>query len=507
MSKSLRNMLVLTHREYLDTVKTKFFWISVLLAPIIFVAAAILVTVLSTSTKLQKYAVVDATGWAAETVRESMLRTDVSRFVTWLARSDATTIGMPEELLASIRTIAQTEQRGSLVAKTSGHIVGNLDEELSSYDELDRTVSQFSEWWTSNEEHIKTVGPDLLVHEYEEVDLGADDPAILNEKLHQGEISGYFVIADDVVNTNENLRFVSVRTGQRESQLQNHYERYLEPLIRNKRIEEVGISNEDYRWIQAPIRFNAQRATSAGENIRVTARDRATPYVPIAFVYVMWFIVFVGSTTLINSTVEEKNSKVVEVLLSTLSAAQMMYGKVIASGASILTMVAVWFVLIIGSLTLIPIYTSIPVSTGELLEVIKPIYFLKFGIYTLLSFFMLAPLMSAIGSTAASLKSAQTMITPVSIVMMVPLLVMFFIADDSTSPLAQVMTFIPIYTPFSLLMRMASPPAIWVELLAVGITVVTAYGINLVSARIFEKAILREGPTPTYRQMLALIRT
>ncbi len=516
MSSSFHNLWVLTQREYLDTVKTKFFWISVLLAPILIVVAVVVVALLSTTSEIKSYKILDSSGWAEEAVRERIVRTDISQFVEMVRQSANPQSEIPEELRVAITELQEEEllQFNSVASFLVVNEIQQLQgrEFVSEQDQgnlnpkTQKLADDFVAWWTTDTDLSASILQNYPANDYKEdvsVDIATSD---YQEMLEDGRLDGYFVIPENVADSNEGLRFVALRAGQSEGALQSFYERHLDAVVKKRRVEVLGLTSEDYQWLQTPVRFGAEKAVGSGEIRQVTTRDRITPYVPIVFVYVMWFIVFVGASTLINSTVEEKNSKVIEVLLSTLTAAELMYGKIIAAGASILTMLGVWVLIVVLALSLLIGITSLPISGDVFLEVVKPIYFVKFIAYTLLGFCLLAALMSGIGATASSLKAAQTMITPVSLVMVVPLIVMMFIANDTDSLLAQVLTFIPIYTPFTLMMRAAAPPHFLVELLAFGIAVATTYLINILSVKIYEKAILREGPTPTYRQMVALVR-
>ena len=505
MSDTLHNLRVLTQREYLDTVKTKFFWISTLLVPIIFVAVAILIGFLSSSSDLQKYVVIDESNRFAEQVRVANLRSEITTFVSNSRRIDPITAGIPADLLDAVRETNETDGRTSFIELVLAQLLDDPTPESGSL-ELREQARQLADWWKANESRLGSLELGLLREKFLELSLPDLSQRELNEKLNRGEIQGYFMIPENVLESNEGLRFIAIGTGTSTDQLESHYQSRLEFEVKKARVDSLAITQENYNWIQKPVRFNFQRTTETGGTQEVSESDRIEQYIPMAFVYVMWFVVFLGSASLINSTVEEKNSKVVEVLLSSMNAAQLMYGKVIGSGASILTMLGVWIGMILVTFLIIPIALDLPVSVWAVFDVVKPIYFAKFTLYALLGFAMFAPLMSAIGATASSLKAAQALITPFTMVMVVPLMLMFFITDDTDSMLAQTFTFIPIYTPFSLMMRAATPPHFMIELLAVAIAVVTAYALNLMSIRLFERAILREGPTPTYGQLLQLLR-
>ena len=509
MGSSWRRLAVLVRREYTDTVKTKAFWFSVLAAPAIFIVAIIFVGFLSTSSEPKKYAVVDDSAWVADAIRMSVYEDDIQSILRDLENQRASIPDMPADLRERMIEIIGGLEDGddSFASSIAEHLVDPSRTSSTMTPGTDRTARQFAQWWVENQVSITEQNEGLLTSLYREVPLTTTDRDNPGQLVENQSLDAYFYIPSTVVASNEGLNFVTniARTGN--SDLRRFYERHLNPVIKQKRIEEVGISEEEYQWLRTSIQFNEQQTTEQGESRALTTRDRISPYVPMVFVYVMWFIVFIGASTLISSTVEEKNSKVAEVLLCTLSTTQLMYGKVLAGGASILTMVATWVLLVLGGLVLVPFAVEVPIGLSEVGELVKLSYVVKFVVYTIIGYFMLAPLMSALGAAVSSVKAAQTMVAPISMVMVVPIMVMFVVTNETESVLAQTITFIPFYTPFALMMRAASPPAFYIELFAISLSIVTLVLINIMSARIFEKSILQEGPTPTYRQLAHMIKS
>jgi ABC-type Na+ efflux pump permease subunit len=204
------------------------------------------------------------------------------------------------------------------------------------------------------------------------------------------------------------------------------------------------------------------------------------------------------SQMLVSSTIEEKASRVYEVLLSSVSPLQLMAGKMLAICAVGLTLMLVWAG---GGLL-----TASVQGVGSMVGGTQVLLFLA---YYLLGFLMFASLMVMVGSACNTLKEAQNMMSPLSMVLALPLLLSFLVLRDPNGTAATVLSFVPPLTPFLMMARVASvpgPPAGEVLaslLLLAGCTVLALR----VAARVFRVGILMVGQPATLRQLWHWMRT
>lgn len=232
-----------------------------------------------------------------------------------------------------------------------------------------------------------------------------------------------------------------------------------------------------------------------------TWRQRA----PLAFVYLLFVAIMTIAQMLLSSTIEEKSNRIVEVLLSSVTPWELMLGKLLGVAASGLTMLAAW---IVSAVVMFKWLTASGNSvTGQLFHLIfGPGMLVPFVVYFVLGYLMYASLLLALGSTCNTLKDAQNFMAPIMIVLVMPLLAMVPIVNDPNGTLAVVMSWIPIFTPFVMMNRIAgSPPLSDI----VGTTILLLASIALIvwlSGRIFRVGILRTGQPPKLLELLRLAR-
>ncbi|NOS68424.1 MAG: ABC transporter permease [Verrucomicrobia bacterium] len=237
----------------------------------------------------------------------------------------------------------------------------------------------------------------------------------------------------------------------------------------------------------------------------VSKTDIIKQWAPSAFVYLLWVSIFAIVQMLLTNIIEEKSNRIIEVLLSSVTPGELMMGKLIGIGAVGLTMVGSWICALFGILTWKA--GAAGDVTGQVLEVLKSSNLIPmFSVYFLFGFVMYAALILALGSVCNTLKEAQSYMGVITMVMMVPLMTMTFIPKDPNGLLARVLSWIPIYTPFTMMNRvMADPP--WVDVVGTLLLLIVSTTISLwMAGKVFRIGILRTGQPPKLLEMLRWLR-
>lgn len=193
------------------------------------------------------------------------------------------------------------------------------------------------------------------------------------------------------------------------------------------------------------------KARSGGE---VSFRDKLPTVVGLAVGFILWSLIITGASILLNSVMEEKSNKILEVLLSSASATEILTGKVLGVALLTLTVLVAWGGL--GGGALIAAAPDMARDIGSvLLNDGLLIYFLLFMIG---GYLMYAVLFAAIGAFCETPRDAQTLMGPIMMVLIVPLLVMQMAIRTPDAPLVKIMSLIPPFTPFVMAARAPSGP-------------------------------------------------
>ena len=193
------------------------------------------------------------------------------------------------------------------------------------------------------------------------------------------------------------------------------------------------------------------RSSSGGE---VSFRDRLPGAIGFAFGFLLWSLIITGASILLNSVMEEKANKILEVLLSSASATELLTGKVLGVAMLTLSVLVVWAVL--GGVGLA---TGLPDMARDVASVLLSggllVYFL---LYMIGGYLMYAVLFAAIGAFCETPRDAQTLMGPIMMVLVVPILVMQMALQNPDAPVVRILSWIPFFTPFLMSARVPSDP-------------------------------------------------
>lgn len=219
----------------------------------------------------------------------------------------------------------------------------------------------------------------------------------------------------------------------------------------------------------------------------------ATLFVPGALMVLMYMLILMGATPLMQSVVEEKMNRVAEVLLGSARPFQLMVGKLLGMTGVSLTMSAVYLA---GAWWAAHRYGFAEYVGLDLLA-----WFIAFQA---LASLMYGSLFIAVGAACTDLKETQTLMWPVLVLAMLPMFVLGNVLQEPNGPAATGMSFFPFATPTLMVARMAVPPGApwWHPPVGVGLVLLTTLVCIYAAGRIFRVGLLLQGKGADFGQML-----
>jgi ABC-2 type transport system permease protein len=244
------------------------------------------------------------------------------------------------------------------------------------------------------------------------------------------------------------------------------------------------------------------RPDRPSESAALSEADRLLSMLPALLTYMLVVIVFSAGQLLLTNTIEERSNKIVEVLLSSVTADQLMMGKFIGIAAVGLTLPTVFGVTAVVVTLLLGgaegSGAAISAIFGSGLIVVYLFYF--FCAYLIFGMIFLA-----IGAISNSLQDAQSYMGPVMILVFLPLPFALMVYENPNGIIASILTWIPIYTPYAVMMRAAADPPLLEIAGATALMLLFAYGLTRAMGRIFREAILNSAPSK-FRDVLRILR-
>lgn len=227
------------------------------------------------------------------------------------------------------------------------------------------------------------------------------------------------------------------------------------------------------------------RSVGGGE---VSFRDRAPAFIGLASGFILWSLIITGASILLNSVMEEKSNRILEVLLSSASATEILTGKVLGVALLTLTVMAAW-----GGIGAVSLISFAPDRAGDIGQVLLHGGLLGyFAAYMVGGYLMYAVLFAAIGAFCETPRDAQTLMGPIMMVLVVPIIVMQMALQTPDAPAVKILSWIPFFTPFLMLARLhADPPMIEIVGTMAGMFV-TALFMVWVAGRAFRAGALSD---------------
>lgn len=363
-------------------------------------------------------------------------------------------------------------------------------------------------WWEGvSPKEADDLAAGLARARYRRVEVATAGPGALedlNRRIADEDLFAYFVFGPEPVAGNEGFRYVSVNLT--DTDLREWISGLASDAVRERRLAREGIEESVARWVQEPVRFEARKVSAAGAEEEVRAQDLLRQWAPVAFVYLLWIAVFTVSQMLLTNTVEEKSNRIIEVLLSSVSPLQLMAGKLAGIAATGLTVVGSWVVFFVAAVNVLPRTLDAPLEMNLTSIAADPLYLGSFVVYFFLGYLFFASVLVGLGSVCNSLKEAQNLMAPVTMLLMVPLFAMIPVGRDPNGTLARVLSFIPPFTPFVMMNRAAGPPSL-MEYALTTLLLLASIALTLwAAAKVFRVGILMTGKRPGFREILKWVR-
>jgi ABC-2 type transport system permease protein len=444
----LDKVRVLTKREYLSRIKTKGFWISTVAVPLLFAALGVLpALVMSKTTTEHALVVVDETGRLGEGLARRLAR-EVAREA---AEEEAE--GAPEQVAEE--TLGEGPVRFDVTVTAPappGEARG------SQRQELERRVleGEIDAWvWISEE------------------GLARD-----RVEYHAESVSNF--VTQEVL------------------------EGALSEEVRRLRFADAGIDAELVEELGRGVDLETVRVTEEGSRAEAGFAGVVLAYV---LFFLLYMVIVLYGQQVMNSVIEEKSSRAVEVVISTVKPFELMMGKLFGVGLVGLTQLAIWLGSI-AALTAPAVLSSlafVPEDAG--IPSLEPSLAVHFLICFVLGYFLYASFYAAIGSAFNNVQEAQQLASVAVIFLIAPLVLFVPVINDPGATWAAVASMVPLFTPLLMMLRIAvKEPPLWQIAVGYGGTALFVLFMIWLTARIYRVGILMYGKKPTVKEIWRWVR-
>ncbi len=339
------------------------------------------------------------------------------------------------------------------------------------------------------------------------VELAAPDPdpeaqrAALDRRVLAGEIDAWLWIdpagleKDQVEYHAESVsNFIT----------QSRVEEVVSRVVGEARLKQAGIDAGEVERLTRGIEIETTRVLAEGSR---KEGGLAGFFLAYFLFFLLYMVVMLYGQQVMNGVLEEKSSRIVEVILSTVDPSELMVGKLLGIGLIGLTQLAIWLgtmvalstPAVLGALAMLPDGTQLPQVTLGLA--------IHFFVNFLLGFFVFASLYAAIGAATNNVQEAQQLAGFLVIFLIAPVLFVVPVINDPDSTLAVVLSLVPMFTPLLMMLRIAvKMPPLWQILAGYAITATFLVFLVWGCARIYRVGILMYGKKPTLAELWRWVR-
>jgi ABC-2 type transport system permease protein len=321
--------------------------------------------------------------------------------------------------------------------------------------------------------------------------------AALRARVQGGSLLGLAIVPPDVLQADpKDAGFTLIVPSKSPPRLTKLLEKSVARAIVKARVRAAG---SDYVSLNAllsvpdtSVRRLAFDGKEASESVV------AKTMLPMGFMMLLWICTFTSGQYLLTSTIEEKSSKVMEVVLSAVSPMQLLVGKILGYAMVSAVMLGMYGGLAVAGL-----------SAAAMADLVSPWMLLLMAVYFVMAYAFVSTMMASVGSAVNDLREAQSLVTPAMLVLMVPLILWLPISEQPNGVLATVMSFVPPAIPFVMILRVTAssePIAAW----QVAASIVWGFawvGVFVwAGAKVFRVGVLMQGKPPTPKELLKWIR-
>ena len=337
----------------------------------------------------------------------------------------------------------------------------------------------------------------------------------LRVQVMAGDYNGYLFLPKSLILGEGEAQFYSVEGSGLSGGMR--LERALTRTLEEHRLTEHEVSDEIRNILDTQIVVQTIKLTEEGEE-----EDSAAFFSILGYImgFIIYAAMFIYGAYVIQGVLEEKTTRVIEVMVSSVKPFQMLMGKVLGIGAVGILQMAIWSLLMLGivffsgtlvALFLDPSDLSLPVdaSQEELLNSIDfsippigPSVFVWFVLFFLGGYLLYASLFAAVSSVVEQQQDAQGLLMPIYALIIIPIMFIVFFVESPNSTLAIVLSMVPFFSPILMVVRVAvTEVPFWQVCLSYAILLATFFGAMWISSRIYRVGILMYGKKPNLKDL------
>lgn len=300
----------------------------------------------------------------------------------------------------------------------------------------------------------------------------------------------------------------------------NQIEETIAAKITQSNLKNANLDAKAIEAANAKVSINLEKATG-GESVR--GLNEIKVIIGGLFGYLIMMFIIIYGNMVMRSVIEEKTSRIVEIIISSVKPFQLMMGKIIGTSLAGILQFLIWAVIGLALMFAAQAFFGANVSPGmpagaveqgtvatyvsELMNLPIATILISFIVYFIGGYFLYSSFYAAIGAAVDNETDSQQFLMPIIMPLILGVYIGFFtVMNDPHGTVAVVFSMIPLTSPIVMLMRIPFGVPIWQIVLSVTILFGTFLGVVWFAAKIYRVGILMYGKKPTYKEMIKWLK-
>lgn len=341
----------------------------------------------------------------------------------------------------------------------------------------------------------------FLIQPAPQAELTDADRLKFSNQIRDGELYAFVELPAGMIDPDASELASFVSQDAMISGARRWLEGWLRNEVRSARLATLGFDPELVE--QADAHFDLQptalykEAHDGSAETKGDSGSMAALFVPFGIMMLMFLVIFMAAQPMLESAMEEKQYRIAELLLGSVSPKQLMTGKLLGNVAGSFVVFSIYG---IGALIVAhQNHWEVPLTWSQIPWLI---------VFQVLGVLFFSSLFLTIGASVSELKEAQSLLLPVWLVLVIPLMVWFAAARDPNGPVATSLSFFPPSAPLMMSLRLAVGQTIpaWQPPVAAGVMLLATYAVITIAGRIYRAGLLKTDSAASFAKLLARLR-
>jgi len=396
-----------------------------------------------------------------------------------------------------------------VIVDRSGKIAPRIKENLSREKieaKAEKAAKDSIKEFNATQQKKMERGAEQMAEGFDFVEYSVDDKSLdqirreLLDKVADNKIDAYLIVPPNFEAPDAVFEFRSRKAG--DFVASGSFRDAVNDAVRSQRLADASISETKLHELSQAVNFDEKGLDERGEE-----KDSEGTFVAAFIIGLMIYITLaIYGQAIMSAVVEEKETRIAEILFSSTSPFKLMLGKLIGVGLAGLTQLAIWVV----SAVAVVAFGMAGLSAAGVdfsMPTITPLMIVLFFVFFLLGFFLYASIFALIGSMVTTVQEGGQFAFPAIMILLVAFYFSFAVIRDPNSDLSFWVSIAPFLAPISMPVRiLAEMPPFWQIALSALLNLVAIAGVVWLAARVYRTGMLMYGKRATIPEVLKWIR-